>query len=231
MGKRILTGQAQPSDALLLLYLLHLKTPTPVEKAPAPAEKTTTPKEESAPVKEETKPQEEVAAPKEQQPAQSENTNNKKGDAFESPEPITSKAKGDIGEAKVIEELAGDGYTETVSVQNNSGHGVDVIARNPTNGNVKCVEVKANTSKLSEAQSEGGQKFVEDRLNRAANEAKYYKSPPNPPELKAKAEKASDWIKDAPQVDYEVRRVEVDNTTGEVIGDSKIDPWEPKPKK
>ncbi|NJM79747.1 MAG: hypothetical protein HC854_09190 [Flavobacterium sp.] len=51
-----------------------------------------------------------------------------------------------MGEAKVIENLKAQGYTDVVQVQNNSSHGVDVIARNPLTGEVKCIEVKANTS-------------------------------------------------------------------------------------
>jgi hypothetical protein len=42
--KRIATGQAQPSDALLLLYFLHLKTP--VKETAAPKEEEGQPKEE-----------------------------------------------------------------------------------------------------------------------------------------------------------------------------------------
>jgi hypothetical protein len=147
------------------------------------------------------------------------------GEAYE--QGVSTKAKGDIGEAKVIEKLKADGYTDIVQVQNKSGHGVDVIGRN-AKGEVKCVEVKANTSRLSEAQQGGGKKFVKERLQRAVDGNGHYKIPPNSEQMKIDAQKAQEWIKDSPKTDYEVHRVPVDNTTG-VAGDPVVSPWDPKP--
>ncbi|WP_312076439.1 hypothetical protein [Chryseobacterium sp.] len=126
--------------------------------------------------------------------------------------------------------MKAQGHTDVVQVQNNSGHGVDVIARNPKTGAVKCVEVKANTSKLSPDQAKGGEWYVNDRLDRAASGTGHNKIPPNPAELKANANKAKDWINDAPQVDYEVHQVPVDNQTG-AVGTPNVSPWNPKPPK
>lgn len=151
-------------------------------------------------------------------------------ETFEDPEIISNKIKGDLGEAKVIAKLKADGYTEVVQVQNNSGHGVDVIARDPISGNVKCIEVKANSSQLSEAQKMGGEKYVEDRLNRAVEGNGHYKIPPNSEQMKLDAEKAQKWLEDAEKIDYEVHQVPVDNTTG-VTGDPKVTQWDPKPPK
>ncbi len=150
------------------------------------------------------------------------------GEAFE--DGVSTKAKGEIGEAEAIKKLKEDGFTEVVQIQNNSGHGIDVIARNPETGNVKCVEVKANTSQLSEAQRKGGEEFVKDRLDRATSGEGHYKIPPNSEQMKLDAEKAKDWISDAENVDYEVHRVKVDNTTG-APGQPEVTKWDPKPKK
>lgn len=122
--------------------------------------------------------------------------------------------------------MRGEGYTDVVQVQNNSGHGVDVIARNPTTGEVKCIEVKANSSKLSADQKLGGENYVNDRLNRAIEGNGHYKIPPNSPQMKTDAEMARDWIDEAPRVDYEVHRVQVDRTTGQVNGTT-VTPWDP----
>lgn len=151
-------------------------------------------------------------------------------ETFEDPETISNKVKGDLGEAKVIEELKEIGYTDVVQVQNNSGHGVDVIARNPLTGDVKCIEVKANSSQLSEAQRMGGEKYVEDRLNRAVEGKGHYQIPPNSEQMKVDAETAQRWIENADKVDYEVHQVPVDNATG-ATGDPNVTQWDPKPPK
>ncbi|MGO4288973.1 hypothetical protein [Chitinophaga sp. RAB17] len=159
-------------------------------------------------------------------PPENEATARPDGEAFEDPAPLRNSAIGDIGEAAVVDRLIADGYTEILQVQNNSGHGVDIIGRNPTNGHVKAIEVKANTSRLSEAQQQGGEVYVEDRLRRAANGERGYGVPPNPPELPQQARQAQRWIENAPNVDYEVHRVPVDRTTG-VVGEPEVSPWDP----
>ena len=69
--------------------------------------------------------------------------------------------------------MAGQGFDEVVAVQNNSGHGVDLIGRNSTTGEVKVWEVKTtdgnSAPSLSRDQSKlGGEKFTKDRLDRAS---------------------------------------------------------------
>jgi Holliday junction resolvase-like predicted endonuclease len=217
--KRIATGQAHPADALILLYALHLKTPPPKESVPV-KEETPAPKDEAAIPKEEefVKPATEAEIKPDAKKG--------KGEAFE--EGISTKVKGDVGEAKVVAQLKANGYTDVVQVQNKSGHGVDVIARNPATGEVKCIEVKANSSKLEGDQKLGGERYVENRLDRAIEGKGHYKIPPNPEQMKTDAVKAKEWIEDAPKVDYEVHRVNVDNATG-IAGDTKVSPWDPKP--
>lgn len=216
--KRIATGQAQPTDALLLLYFLHLKTPV---KEPQPKEE---------PAKEDegkTKDEPDAQAPKPANEPEAVKPG-EDGKAYE--EGISTKVKGDLGEARVIEDLKAKGFTEVVQVQNNSGHGVDVIARNPLTGDVKCIEVKANSSKLSADQQLGGKEYVKNRLDRATSNKGHYKIPPNSEQMRADALKAKEWIRDADNVDYEVHQVPVDNATG-VTGTPKISPWDPKPVK
>lgn len=148
-------------------------------------------------------------------------------EAFEEGRDLGNNRVGALGEQAVVDRLRAEGYTDILQVQNNSGHGVDIIARNPLTGEVKAVEVKANSSQLSADQGRGGEWFVQDRLRRAANGERGYGVPPNPPELPNNARTAQQWLEDAPNVDYEVHRVPVDRTTGDV-GDPDITPWEPE---
>ncbi len=240
MLQRIFTGQAEPTDAMILLYLLNLKVnsgkPTREsagDKDGQPAkneEGNTTGDKDGQPAKNEegntTGDKDGQSVNKVNEESQAKGEKTKDGNAYE--ENISSKRKGEIGEAKVIEDLKAQGYTDVVQVQNNSGHGVDIIARNPITNEVKCIEAKTNSSPLSEAQNLGGKKFVQDRLDRAVSGKGHYKIPPNPPEVKTNAQKAKDWIQDANKVDYEVHRIKVDNVTGQT-GTTTVTKWDAKP--
>lgn len=225
-GKRIFTGQGTAMDFIGMALWF-----TPAHKA---AEETHNNKRTNP---EEQRPAEEPT-PEEPNPEETARNNNPEpeseptgadGEAFEEPAPdLGNSVVGGIGEQVVVDRLVAEGYTEVLQIQNNSGHGVDVIARNPTNGHVKCIEVKANSSQLSEAQKLGGEWYVQDRLNRAATGARGYGVPPNPPELPGNARQAQGWIEDAPQVDYEVHRVPVDRTAG-TAGTPEVSPWDPPP--
>jgi RHS repeat-associated protein len=65
--------------------------------------------------------------------------------------------------------LKSKGYTDIQSFQNSSGHGVDVVARNPVTGQYDFFEVKgtrgSRTPSLSQAQK-NSKEFVENRLGR-----------------------------------------------------------------
>lgn len=149
-------------------------------------------------------------------------------EAFEEARDLGNNRVGSLGEQAVVDRLIADGYTDILQIQNNSGHGVDVIARNPLTGEVKAIEVKANSSQLSAAQRQGGEAYVADRLRRAANGERGYGVPPNPENLPADARRAQQWLEDAPNVDYEVHRVPVDRTTGEA-GTPEVSTWDPPP--
>jgi hypothetical protein len=90
MGQRIATGQAQPSDYLLFLYLLNVKakgSKPPVTEEPQPTTdkdgNTTGDKDGNQPKEESTKLNEEAAVSKGPAPEKVSTVNNKKGNAFE----------------------------------------------------------------------------------------------------------------------------------------------------
>ncbi len=128
-----------------------------------------------------------------------------------------SGEKGKCGEWLAKMDMIRGGFDEVVSVQNNSGHGVDLIGRNSKTGKVKVWEVKttdgAKAPGLSEAQASlGGKDFTDDRLRRASSGAGNYGKVPAAME---NAEKAQDWLKSAKKkgslVSYKKREVFVDD--------------------
>ncbi|WP_280290612.1 hypothetical protein [Pseudomonas sp. BN417] len=125
-----------------------------------------------------------------------------------------AKEKGDCGEWLSKMDMFDQGFDEVVAVQNNSGHGVDLIGRNSKTGEVKVWEVKTTdgptAGKLSKAQRDmGGADFTKDRLSRAVNGDGNYRKLPN---VRANAMKATQWIKGAGQnVTYEKRDVFIDD--------------------
>ncbi|TDW96816.1 hypothetical protein [Dinghuibacter silviterrae] len=222
-AKNVFTGQGTASDYLgLALWMTPIHESTKPKSAPA---------EEGGGGKgqpEGDKPSEEEA-PKTEGPQAETPAEGKNGEAFEDNKELNDKQTGDAGEAAVIDKLKKEGYDEILQIQNNSGHGVDVIGRNSKTGDVKCIEVKANTSQLSADQAKGGEWYVNDRLKKAASGAPYYRVPPNPADLPTNAKLAQRWIQNAPNVDYEVHRVDVDRSNGNV-GNIKVSPWDaPKP--
>jgi RHS repeat-associated protein len=70
--------------------------------------------------------------------------------------------------------LKSKGYTDIQSFQNSSGHGVDVVARNPVTGEYDFFEVKgtrgSRTPSLSSAQKNPSD-FVRSRLGKIANQS------------------------------------------------------------
>ena len=145
------------------------------------------------------------------------------GRAFEDTPAVPTARLGELAENAAIAELRAEGYTDIVQVQNNSGHGVDVIGKKP-DGSVKCLEVKANTSRLEGDQLKGGQWYVRDRLRRAINGESHYGVPPNPADLPIKAQQAQDWIDNAPHVEYEQWQIDVDGANS-TTGNPNKNPW------
>lgn len=83
-----------------------------------------------------------------------------------------SQKIGKCGEYLAKRDMEAEGF-EVLSAQNKSGHGVDLVGRNPKTGEVKVWEVKTTTTDkappLTKAQSKlGGEAFAADRLGKAA---------------------------------------------------------------
>ena len=140
-------------------------------------------------------------------------------------EDIGNNKVGLLGESAIATKLKAEGY-EVLQIQNNSGHGIDIIAKD-ADGNVKCIEVKANSSSLSKAQQKGGEDFVDDRLKRSIGGKSHYKIPPNSKQMKKDAQTAKKWIQDADKVEYEIHRVDVDRITGKV-SNQRVSEWNVK---
>ena len=125
-----------------------------------------------------------------------------------------SGEKGKCGEWLAKMDMAKDGFDQVTAVQNNSGHGVDLIGRNSATGEVKVWEVKttdgARAPSLSKEQRRlGGEKFTRNRLDNAARGVGNYGKVPA---AMKNAEKAQEWIEDANgKVSYEKREVFVDD--------------------
>jgi hypothetical protein len=128
-----------------------------------------------------------------------------------------TREKGRCGEKLAKADMMSEGFDEVIEVQNNSGHGVDLIGRNSKTGEVKVWEVKttdgSSAPSLSKDQGEmGGEEYTKDRLSRAASgQGNYGKVP----EAMENAEKAQDWMKKAKNagksVTYEKREVFIDD--------------------
>ena len=89
---------------------------------------------------------------------------------------------GDFGEEVAKKYYQSQGYDEFYRVQNPSGNGVDIVARNSQNGDMVKVEVKTtqqgklwnggDTKEIPMSKDQrtmGGEDYTNDRLNRAAN--------------------------------------------------------------
>lgn len=122
--------------------------------------------------------------------------------------------KGKCGEWLAKMDMVDEGFDEVVAVQNNSGHGVDLIGRNSQTGEVKVWEVKTTDSAtpppLSKPQQEmGGARYSADRLGKAAEG---YRNYGKVPEAMENAKRANKWLEKAGNnVTYEKREVFVDD--------------------
>jgi len=125
----------------------------------------------------------------------------------------TNAQIGQTGESAVKDFLERNGFTDVRPMQNPSGHGIDFVARDP-GGNLRVVEVKANGSRLSAAQSAGAHDFAESRAGRALRQDGPWKNAT--PEARLAAAEVQAEIDSGRKVLGLVARVEVDATTGEV---------------
>ena len=110
-----------------------------------------------------------------------------------------SREKGKCGEWLASMDMINAGFDEVISVENNSGHGVDLIGRNSKTGEVIVWEVKTTDGevpgRLSNAQKGlGGEGFTNDRLAKAARGSGNYGKVPS---AMRNARKAQGWLQDA----------------------------------
>lgn len=145
---------------------------------------------------------------------------------------LTRAETGDIGEALVARELADAGYTDLVPIQNNSGHGNDLVGFNTKTERWEVVEVKASTIGAAKDQVGDPQRVIIARLERAI-EARGHWDPKNmwEEDAKAMAERLIDNHFDDTtrhlDVDSKWARVnlEIDPKTGHIGGKPTIDDW------
>lgn len=89
---------------------------------------------------------------------------------------------GDFGENVVKDKLKSEGYDTFYRVQNRSGNGVDIVAKNSKTGEMIIAEVKSTQQErlfgkelpLSKDQAKGGKEFSRSRLERASKKEDGY---------------------------------------------------------
>ncbi|MCM5618946.1 XVIPCD domain-containing protein, partial [Xanthomonas hortorum] len=146
---------------------------------------------------------------------------------------LTRAETGDIGEAIVSHQLAREGYRDLVPIQNNSGHGNDLVGFNPKADRWEVFEVKASVIGVAKDQTGDPQQLVTSRLERAI-EALGHWDPKNMWEEQAKA--TAEHLIDN-HFDEATRRLDVDSkwarvnlekdlATGHIGGKPLIEPWQ-----
>ncbi|KAB8195033.1 hypothetical protein FKV24_005335 [Lysobacter maris] len=141
---------------------------------------------------------------------------------------------GEIGEAIMSRDLAQKGYRDIVPIQNNSGHGNDVVAINPDTDKWEIFEVKASAHDIAKAQGPDPQPLVSQRLELAIQGRGHW-APQNMWEEAARStaerirEEAVD-VKGNVQVDTYWSRINLkqDPDTGVISGTPDTQPWLPK---
>ncbi len=134
-----------------------------------------------------------------------------------------NKQMGDAAEKQAKKDLEKEGYEVLGSMENNSGHGVDVVVRNPE-GKIEVVEVKANGSPLNPDQKKGATSFAQDRAERCLDGEGAWKHPKKgSTEL---ADEILDEIAENGEVNGWVMRYDVTEVNGKYKAKLKsADPW------
>jgi len=130
----------------------------------------------------------------------------------------SNRVLGEAGESAAADYLRNRGYEILGSVQNSRGHGIDLIAEYTTKHGQKrlvFVEVKANSSRLSPAQAEGGLAFGGSRIDRAINKWKDID-----PDSRALAETISQRMLDGENVKTILLRVDLSDPQNPLIDGS-----------
>lgn len=129
-----------------------------------------------------------------------------------------NKKIGDIAEEQARKDLEEGGYKVHGPMENNSGHGVDLIVTNPQ-GELEVIEVKANGSRLNPDQKLGADEFAQNRANRCTNNEGAWAN--KKPEMDARAQLIHD-AKAKGKVNGWVMYYDVDNGKAEF---RKVDEW------
>jgi hypothetical protein len=142
-------------------------------------------------------------------------------------------ANGKCGEWQARRDLEDQGY-EVIDVQNKSGHGIDVVGRDPKTGHVRVLEVKSTQTDVAPpltgaGKKLGGEEFTRNRTEKALDGKGHWQ---NQPAVMANAQKLKDWLTEAKErgakVNYEKYDVFVDDPDRGCIQrkGSKSSPWE-----
>lgn len=108
---------------------------------------------------------------------------------------LSKRQLGDIGEALHTFDLIEKGHTDIMSIKNASGHGIDVISRDPT-GTLQFDEVKTSAQGQAKAQRGDPEDFVIKRIERAIGQEKHWAERNTMPGLREVVEKIRDDIID-----------------------------------
>lgn len=140
---------------------------------------------------------------------------------------------GDFGERVIRSQLEKEGFDKFYKVQNKSGNGVDIVARNSETGAMKKIEVKTTQQErlwadgarkdipLSKPQREmGGEDYTNDRLNRAAREDDGYTDGVSSKEAEEAQEALRQAKRQGKSIDVEKHDVYVDKD-GNLLGTEK----------
>ncbi|WP_407604615.1 XVIPCD domain-containing protein [Xanthomonas citri pv. mangiferaeindicae] len=86
---------------------------------------------------------------------------------------LTTRQLGDIGEAIQTHDLVKQGYSDIVAIKNRSGHGIDLVGRNP-DGDLEFFEIKTSAKGIAPAQHGDPEEFVAKRIDLAIRAEKHW---------------------------------------------------------
>lgn len=144
---------------------------------------------------------------------------------------LSTREIGDIGEAVLANDLAKKGYRDLVPIQNNSGHGNDLVGTNPLTGRQEVFEAKASVHGLARQQTGDPDQLITARLNRAYDREGHW-SPGNMWEEQAASTARRILLNNMDQstgrldVDAKWARVNITKDADGIIrGTPSIEPW------
>lgn len=152
---------------------------------------------------------------------------------------LSTKQLGDIGEALHTYDLVKAGHTDIVSIKNASGHGIDVVSRDPT-GKLQFDEVKTSATAQAKGQHGDPELFITSRLDRAVAQDRHWAEHNTLPGLKEVADGLRREIRDQdtgellPDLNAKWVQMNLSRTPGstKLDVDKTVEDWvKPEPKK